>query len=73
MDLSRVELDKSLEIIQRLQAILQRDGELEHDMMFLLIRNVLREDNQHSWGAEHLSEHSATTLFDSSQNTAVEL
>lgn len=70
---ARVELDKSLEIIERLQAILQREGELEHEMMFLLIRNMLREDKQRSWAAEHLSEHTATTLFDISQNTAVEL
>ncbi|WP_018750727.1 MerR family transcriptional regulator [Paenibacillus sanguinis] len=69
---ARIELDKSLEIIERLQAILQHEGELEHDMMFLLIRNMLREDKQRSWAAEHLSEHTVANLFDISRNTAVE-
>lgn len=70
---ARAELDKSLEILERLLTILQREGELEHNMMFLLIRNMLREDKQRSWVAEHLSEQTATALFDISQDAIAEL
>lgn len=70
---ARAELDKSLETLGRLQTILQHEGELEHDMMFLLIRNMLREDKQRRWVAEHLSEQTAATLFDLSQDAAAEL
>lgn len=41
--------------------------------MFLLIRNMLREDKQRRWVAEHLSEQTAATLFDLSQDAAAEL
>jgi|GEM_PF-241256 len=69
----RAELDKSLDTLGRLLAILQRDGQLEHEMMFLLIRNMLREDKQRSWVAEHLSEKTAAALFDISPDAAAEL
>ncbi|WP_164821666.1 MerR family transcriptional regulator [Paenibacillus koleovorans] len=70
---ARAELDKSLEILGRLITILQREGELEHNMMFLLIRNMLREEKQRSWVTEHLSEQTATALFDISQDAVAEL
>ncbi|GBF77759.1 MerR family transcriptional regulator [Paenibacillus sp. 598K] len=70
---SRAELDKSLETLGRLLAILKRDGQLEHEMMFLLIRNMLREDKQRSWVAEHLSEQTAANLFDISADATAEL
>ncbi|MCF2945421.1 hypothetical protein [Paenibacillus tarimensis] len=34
---------------------------------------MLQEDKQRSWVAEHLSEHTATALFDISQDAAAEL
>lgn len=70
---SRAELDKSLEILGRLLTIVQDEGELEHEMLFLLLRNMLREEKQRSWAAEHLSEETATALFGLSQDAAAEL
>lgn len=70
---ARAELDKSLEIVGRILTLLQGEEELEHNMLFLLIRNMLREDKQRRWAAEHLSEHAATALFDVSPDTAAEL
>ncbi|QTH40671.1 MerR family transcriptional regulator [Cohnella sp. LGH] len=70
---ARAELDKSLEIVGRMLTLLQREGELEDDMIFLLLRNMLREDKQRGWVAEHLSEETATALFDISQDAAAEL
>lgn len=69
----RAALDKSLDTLGRLLAILARDGQLEHEMMFLLIRNMLREDKQRDWVAEHLSEKTAAALFDISPDAAAEL
>ncbi|WP_238653844.1 MerR family transcriptional regulator [Paenibacillus piscarius] len=73
MEAARAELDKSLEILGRMTAILQREGELAHDMLFLLIRNMLNEDKQRSWVAEHLSEQTANALFDISPDATAEL
>lgn len=70
---ARAELDKSLEVLGRLLTIVQREGELEHSLMFLLIRNMLREDKQRGWVAEHLSEQTASALFDASQDAIAEL
>lgn len=73
LESASAELDKSLEIIGRMRVILQREEELEDDMMFLLIRNMLREDKQRGWVAEHLSEETAAALFDIPQDAAAEL
>ena len=73
MQEARAELDRSLEILRRLIAIMQREGKLEHSLMFLLIRNILREDKQRSWVEEHLSEQTAAVLFDISPGAEAEL
>ncbi|WP_372628939.1 MerR family transcriptional regulator [Cohnella sp.] len=73
LEAARAKLDKSLDILERMRANLQHEGELEHDMMFLLIRNMLREDKQREWVAEQLSEQTAMALFDISKDAKVEL
>ncbi|WP_181438817.1 MerR family transcriptional regulator [Paenibacillus sambharensis] len=70
---TRAELDRSLEILRRLLTIVQREGELDHNLMFLLIRNMLQEDKQRSWVAKHLSEQTAAVLFDISQDAVADL
>jgi DNA-binding transcriptional MerR regulator len=69
----RAELDRSLGILRRLLTIVQHEEELDHNLMFLLIRNMVQEDKQRSWVSEHLSEHTANVLFDISQDAVAEL
>ncbi|MFC6333844.1 MerR family transcriptional regulator [Paenibacillus septentrionalis] len=63
---TRAELDKSLEMIARMITIVEREGELDHQLLFNLIRNMSQENNQRKWVEEHLSEHTAELIFDGS-------
>lgn len=64
LEATRAELDKSLEMIGRMIAIVEREGQLEHQLLFNLIRNMGHESRQREWVADQLSEHTATALFD---------
>lgn len=64
LETTRAELDKSLEMIKRMIAIVHREGQLEHQLLFSLIRNMGQESKQRDWVEDHLSEHTATALFD---------
>ncbi|MDO7282598.1 MULTISPECIES: MerR family transcriptional regulator [Shouchella] len=61
-----VKIKQSLELISRMMAIVQSEDQLEHPLLFSLIRNMNQEDMQREWVANHLSEYTAQTLFDRS-------
>lgn len=66
LEVKLVKIKQSLELISRMMAIVQSEDQLEHPLLFSLIRNMNQEDMQREWVANHLSEYTAQTLFDRS-------
>jgi DNA-binding transcriptional MerR regulator len=66
LEVKLVKIKQSLDLVGRMIAIVQNEGQLEHPLLFSLIRNMTQEDMQREWVANHLSEYTAETLFDRS-------
>lgn len=67
------ELDASLQAVERIIAVMQKEGELDPQILFSLIRNMQQERDQRAWVSRHLSEKVASTMFNQSVNEMVEL
>lgn len=64
LELKLVKIEESLALIGRMIAIVQSEDQLEHTLLFSLIRNMNQEGLQREWVASHLSDYTAQTLFD---------
>src|SRR5690606_24064727 len=63
LQVKREKIDESLELINRIMTVVQAEEQLEHQLLFSLIRNMGQEDMQREWVANHLSERTAENLF----------
>lgn len=73
LEATRLELDKSLEMISRMIAIIQTEGQVDHQLLFSLMRNMKEEDKQKEWVTAHLSQHTAASIFDIPKEQVAEL
>src|SRR5690606_13767100 len=73
LQVKREKIDESLELINRIMTVVQAEEQLEHQLLFSLIRNMGQEDMQREWVANHLSERTAENLFARSVSEVEEL
>jgi len=73
LEVKRKKIEESLELISRITKVLQAEEQLEHHLLFSLIRNIGQEDMQRDWVADHLSEHTAEKLFSGSESDMGEI
>ncbi|MBW8349145.1 MerR family transcriptional regulator [Bacillus sp. IITD106] len=69
----REKIDESLELISRIMTIMESEQQVDHPLLFSLIRNISQENVQREWIANHLSEYTAETLFDQPEETQKKL
>lgn len=69
----REKIDESLELISRIMMVVQVEEQLEHQMLFSLIRNMMQENMHQEWVVNNLSELTAEKLFSNSTSETAKI